>query len=130
MGQRLSLAVLVLLLTGMTALADDIPRVADFPDGPLAAEVGQFVFAPTRDSLDETKADPEYRAPRYMQAEVLAVGPLTSTLRFDVGEAVIPNAYMIPLPRAEVVVPGDVVLASRYGNSMEVAVVTKGGPAP
>ncbi len=110
---------------------DDAPRVVDFPDVPLQAKVGQWVFAPTRKSLEETKGNPKYRSPRYMQFQVVEVGPAVSKVSPGYGKPVeIPNAYMIPLPPKEPVAAGDVVLGARYGNNMELAIVTEGGDAP
>ena len=110
---------------------DDVPRVADFPDVALAAEVGQWVFAPTRASLDEAKKDPQYRSPSYAQAQVVEVGPAVSKVKADYGDPEsIPNAYMIPIPKESPIAVGDVVLSSQYGNNMELAVVTKAGDAP
>lgn len=106
---------------------DDAPRVADFPDVALAAVVGQSVFAPTRSSLEETKADPAFRSPSFAPAVVVEVGPAVSRLSFDYGAPeAIPNAYILPIPAQAEAAPGDVVLASRYGNALEIAVVTAG----
>ena len=107
------------------------PRIADFPDVPLQAKVGQWVFAPTRRSLEETKKNPKYRSPRYMQFQVVEVGPAVSKVKGMVGGVQeIPNAYLIPLPAQEPVAVGDVVLSARYGNDMELAVVTEAGTPP
>lgn len=97
----------------------------DFPNTKLNAEPGQMAFAPDASDFKRMRdtAEVSFKGTfSYGIRKLVEVGEYVSTLE-DFDEHTIPNSYIIPIPEDTEVKKGDLVLASRYGNSIEFGYV-------
>lgn len=98
----------------------------DFPNGKIELSEGQKVFAPLAEDIQRAKDTAEVSFKGifgYGVRTVESVGDFESVLKDFSDSYTIPNAYILPLPMNEEVSEGDLLLASRYGNSIEHAYV-------
>jgi hypothetical protein len=103
-------------------------ELVEFPNTKLDAVVDQYVFAPTDTSYESAHGDNERERFdfNYGQKRLVSIGDVESEL-YDSTPYKIPNAYLIPIPKEAEVAVGDIVVASKYGNSFDRAIVTKVG---
>lgn len=106
--------------------------VVEFPAVTLDAEPGQYVFAPGDSSLIGSLGDDQFRKGKvsWNIVRVTDVGDSTSTVNNSGTEYEVHNAYLVPIPKEQAVEVGDLVLTSKFGNSMERAYVTEAGDSP
>jgi hypothetical protein len=102
-----------------------------FPNTALGAAVGQWAFAPNDARLKSAVegAKHELGVLGYGVVEIKSVGETESKVSSG-SEFSVPNAFIVPIPKGQTVEPGDLVVASRYGNSLDRAIVTAGGATP
>lgn len=101
----------------------------DFPNSTLEAEVGDYVLAPTRTTLDEAATNgAENTTFIYYMAEVSEIGETASVLTEVIEDVTIPNGMIVPIPAGQTAAVGDTVLTWwQSGSGLTRAYVVEGG---
>lgn len=103
-----------------------------FPNVAPDTQAGQFAFAPNDTTLKTAVDGAAHEKGRlsYGVYQVVEPGPIETKVKWMGGEWTVPNALITPIPKEVEVAVGDMLAASRYGNSYDHAIVTKEGTPP
>ncbi|MFA6475633.1 MAG: hypothetical protein WCV88_05575 [Patescibacteria group bacterium] len=117
--------------TATTVAIDPTAMPLDFPSGALDAQVGDYVLAPTRASLDGSATDGvDSTTFIYYMATVSEVGAASSVLTEIIEDVTIPNGVIVPIPAGQTAAVGDTVLTWwQSGSGLTRAYVVEGGTA-
>ncbi|HET9955674.1 MAG TPA: hypothetical protein VFQ61_14265 [Polyangiaceae bacterium] len=119
--------------TSSSSGANEAPRVTQDPFGlgqqKLAAQVGDFVLAPSRASLERAMNEPHgVHTFAYLGAHVEQVGETHARLRWSTAQrGNVPNELVIPITREAVAELGGVLLTATPGFGLERVLVEAGG---